>query len=70
MTDSNLSEDFLTVDEFAKKLRVHSITIRRAIRNKHISAFRAGSGKRAPYRIPVSEIERMAMFNLEDVLKK
>ncbi len=53
--------NFLTIDEFAKKMKMHSSTIRRAIKQGKIFASRLdlGKGKRVHYRIPESELERL-----------
>ena len=50
---------FLTVEEFAKRMKMHPQTIRKAIRSGKIYASRLGEGKRVPYRISESEIERL-----------
>jgi excisionase family DNA binding protein len=65
MTD----KDFYSIVEFAVKLDAHPNTIRRAIKSGHIAAFKLGIGKKSSYRIAHSELQRMAMFNLEDVIK-
>lgn len=62
-------DEFLTIDEFAKKVKVHPDTIRRAIRKGYINAFRAGSGKKAPWRIPATEIERLQVMRFERINK-
>jgi excisionase family DNA binding protein len=51
--------NFLTVEEFADKLKIHPSTIRRAIKEGKIYASRPGPGKRSPYRISESELERL-----------
>lgn len=63
-------EDFYSIKEFAKKLKVHPDTIRRAIKSGRIHAFRAGSSSRGIYRIPSSEIHRMAEVDLQGTLKQ
>lgn len=60
-----MEQTFLTIIEFAEKLKVHPNTIRRAIKSGRLSAVRIGSGKRATYRIPLSEINRIAIMDLE-----
>lgn len=59
----------LTAKEFASKLRVHPSTVRRAIECGRIHAFRVGNGKKASFRIPESEIERMMAFDLTIVIE-
>ena len=61
---------FYTIDEFAKKLRLHPNTIRRSIKCGRITAFRVGFGKRASYRIAHSEIGRIQLFDLEAMIEK
>jgi len=54
--------NLLTVDEFAKKVRLCTHTVRRAIKDGKINAFRPGIGKRSRYRIPETEIERLLVM--------
>lgn len=61
---------YFTINEFAKKLRVHSNTIRRAIKKGRINAFKVGMGKKSSYRIPASEINRIALFDLNEMIEK
>jgi excisionase family DNA binding protein len=51
--------NFLTVEEFAKRMKMSPTTIRRAIRDGKIYASRLSPSKRAPYRIAESELERL-----------
>ncbi len=53
---------FLTVDEFAEKTRLCTKTIIKAIKAGKINAFRPGIGKRTPYRIPATELERLQIM--------
>lgn len=69
MKIKDLNNGLLTVEEFANKLKVHPHTVRSAIKKGHISAFRVNTGSRSPFRIPSSEIYRMAEVNLEEVIK-
>lgn len=62
------SPDFLSIKEFALLIRVHENTIRRGIKTGRISAFRVGIGKKSVYRIPRTEINRMAFEDLEKVI--
>lgn len=52
---------FLTIQEFAKRLRVHPNTVRNAIKEGRINALKLSEGKRSAYRIPVSEMERLCV---------
>jgi excisionase family DNA binding protein len=69
-----IEPDFFSVKEFAAKVGVHPNTIRRSISRGRISAFKIGSGKRSSYRIAKTEINRIALFDLEkfieDVIEK
>lgn len=65
MTNNRL----LTVKEFAAILRVHPITVRRAIEFGRIHGCRVGVGKKASYRIYESELERMMAFDLSKVIE-
>ncbi len=55
--------EFLTVDEFAKKVKMCPHTIRKAIKKGKINAFRPGIGIKGPYRIPESEIDRILIMS-------
>ncbi len=61
--------DFYTVQEMADTLRVHYNTILRAIRTGKMHAFRLGYGKKSSFRIPKTEINRMAFEDLERVIE-
>ena len=62
--------EYFSITEFAKKLKVHPNTIRRAIKNNRIQALRIGKKKNSSYRIPESEIIRMANVDLEESIEK
>jgi len=64
-----MDEKFYTVKEFAYILMVHPSTVRRAIKNGHIAAFRVGFGKKSSLRILKYELERMQAFNLEEIIQ-
>jgi len=61
--------DFYTIKEMAEALKVHYNTILRGIRTGKIHAFRLGYGKKSAYRIPKTEINRMAFEDLERVIE-
>ena len=69
MKNNDLDKDFYKVQEFADLLRVHRNTILKSIKEAHILAFRVGNGKKSSFRIPHSEIERMALFDLTQIAK-
>jgi excisionase family DNA binding protein len=69
-TGDFVNKDFYSIKEFAIILDVHPDTIRRSIKNGRINAFRAGSSSRGVFRIPHSEIHRMATIDLKQVLKQ
>lgn len=52
----------LTVYEFAERVKVCPHTIRRAIKKGKINAFRPGVGKKSPYRIPETEVDRLLVM--------
>lgn len=62
--------DFLSIKEFAFKLGVHPNTIRRSIKRGRISAFKVGGGNKSIYRIPKSEANRMALFDMEEMIDR
>ncbi len=64
-----MESDFVSIKEFAAKLGVHHNTIRRAIKNGRISALRVGAGARSHYRIAVTELNRMAIVDLETIIE-
>jgi len=51
--------NFLTIEEFAARIKMHPTTVRRAIRQGKIFATRPGVGKRSAFRIAESELERL-----------
>lgn len=65
-----MNEDFLSINDFAKILKIHPNTVRRQIKKGKINIIKFGSEKKPLYRIPKSEIERLAFFTMKDVVKK
>ena len=63
-------KDFYSIKEFAFLLRIHPNTVRRGIKSGRIGAFKVGAGKKSTYRIPKAEINRIALFDLEDMIEK
>jgi excisionase family DNA binding protein len=56
-----MSVNFLTVEEFAQRIKMAPATVRRAIKQRKIYAIRPSLGKKAPYRIAESELERLQL---------
>lgn len=56
--------EYFTVAEFAKKIKMSEYTVRKAIREKWIFAIRPSIGKKAPYRISESELERLQILSM------
>ncbi len=67
---NNNHKDFLNIYEFADLLDVHHNTIRNMIKSGRLSAFRLNKGKGCGYRIARSEIQRMALVDLNEVVEK
>lgn len=67
---STEEKHFLSIKEFASKLEVHPNTIRRAIKSGRLNGFKVGGGKRSIFRIPSTEINRIALIDLEDIIEK
>lgn len=51
--------EYFTVKEFAAKVKLCEYTIREAIKKGKIFTIRPGVGKKSPYRIPETELERL-----------
>lgn len=62
--------EYLSVKEFAVLLKVHYNTVIRAIKSGKLNAFRISSNKKAAYRIARSEINRVALFDMIDLVNK
>lgn len=65
-----IENDFFTIKEFAGKIGVHPNTVRRAVKSGRIGAFKVGSGKKSPYRIAKTEVNRMALFDMEQMIER
>lgn len=59
--EKRMSINFLTVQELAQRLKLSPASIRRSIREGKIYASRPSMGKKAPYRIAESELERLQL---------
>lgn len=62
--------NFLTVEEFAKRIKMHPGSVRRSIKQGKIFATRPSMGKKAPYRIAESELERLHLQGMCENRKK
>ena len=56
--------NFLTVEEFAERMKIHPTSVRRAIKKGKIFASRIGVGIQAPFRIAESELERIHLQSM------
>lgn len=56
--------NFLTVEEFAARIKMHPASVRRAIKQGKIYACRPSVGKRARFRIAESELERLHLQSI------
>jgi len=63
-------KEFYTVMEFSDKLRIHPNTVRTAIKQGRIQAFRVGMGSRSDFRIPVTEINRISEMDMLTLIKR
>lgn len=64
MTD----RDFYSVKQFAEKIGKSPRTVLRAIYSNRILPIRIGQGKNASYRIPHSELGRIAVVDLDKII--
>lgn len=51
--------NYLTVEEFANRIKMHPQSVRKSIKEGKIFASRPSMGKRGPFRIAESELERL-----------
>jgi excisionase family DNA binding protein len=56
-----MTVNFLTVEEFSKRIKMHPTSVRRAIKQGKIYATRPSMGVKAPFRIAESELERLQL---------
>ncbi len=70
MDNRVMLDEYLSVKEFASKMRLHYNTVLRAIKTGKLNAVRIGSGKKAAYRIASSETNRIALCDLEQLVSK
>lgn len=57
-----------SLKEFAVLLAISTSTARRMVKDGRVNAFRLTSLKRSHLRIPMSEIGRMKVFNLDEIV--
>jgi excisionase family DNA binding protein len=69
--DESIKEsEYITVREFAKILKISTKTVSRSIKKGKIHAINVGPASKKLYRIPKSEINRIALFDLQDLIDK
>lgn len=56
--------NYLTVEEFAQRLKMHPTTIRRGIKAGKIFATKPTANKKGRYRIAESELERLHLQSM------
>lgn len=62
-------KDFYSVKEFAFKTGLHTNTVRKMIKNGKINALQMGSETYSYFRIPKTELNRLAYQYLEKVVR-
>lgn len=70
MYNGSMQNEILTVAQFAAKIKVKPLTVRRLIKEGIIVAFRLSTKEKSPYRIKESEIERLIDFQLHKRCEK
>lgn len=66
-----IDKDFLTIYEFCECLGIHYNTARKMIKSGRVSAIKMGvAGKTSDYRIPTSELQRLAVVDLGGMVDK
>lgn len=68
MSKGDKMEEYMSIKEFAAMMKMHPNSIRRSIKNGKLQAVRVGFGGHPAYRIPKSEISRIALFDLKDMV--
>ena len=63
------NNEFLSINEFAELIRVHPNTVRNMIKSGRLSAFRTSNSEKASYRIAKSEIQRLAVVDLDKIVE-
>jgi excisionase family DNA binding protein len=70
MDNRVMPDEYMTVKEFASKMKLHYNTVYRAIKSGRLNAVRIGSGKKSSFRIAASEVNRIALCDLEEFVSK
>jgi len=70
INNGNVDCEYLSVKEFAFMLNVHYNTVLRSIKRGKLSAVRIGSGKKSCFRIHKSELNRIALFDMKEMIDK
>jgi len=65
-----MQKEYYSVEEFGERLGFSYRSILAAIRKGRIRAFKIGSGRRNPYRIPHSEIIRVEICGMREINPK
>lgn len=65
-----MNEEFYTITEVSKKLRVHPNTIRNAIKKGHLLAVRLHDNPKSHWRIPAGELQRIGHWGLKQAYEK
>ncbi len=61
-------KDILSIKDFANEISVHPNSVRNMIKTGRLNAFKIGGGKTSSYRIARSEINRLSLINLENIV--
>ncbi len=63
-------QEYYKIDEFAEKIGVCYRTVYNGIKKGHIEAFKVGKGKGSHYRIAHTEIQRLGIFSLDEIIER
>lgn len=63
----NIDRAFYTVKEFAYMLKVHPISVLKMIKRGQLQVLNVGTDKKKSYRIPITEVQRLTLFELRDI---
>ncbi len=69
-SDLKMENTYLSIVEFACRMSLHPNTVRRLIKTSRIQAINMGSATKKIYRIPESEIQRLGIFDLREMIRK